>query len=127
MSEPKTISSEDGDAEPLAAILARLAVELRNAAKDTDRLHRLVDSVGSSNVKDKHELIHSAQAIDAIEQTLSGLSDFVSALAALLPPDWEIDGATATRGVKLAALAARLADGSGDGRTDHPPGEFEFF
>jgi len=129
MTEPKTTSLCGAIArtEPLVEVLLRLAAELGNVAKDTDRLHRLVDGVEWSNVKEKHELIHSAQAIDAIEQTLSGLSDFVAALAALSPPDWEIAGETASRSVKLAELAARLADGSSDGRTDHPAGEFEFF
>jgi len=129
MTEPKTSSpcGAKERSEPLAEILSRLAMELRNTAKETDRLHCLVDGVEWSNVKEKQELIHSAQAIDAIEQTLSGLSDFVAALAALAPADWEISGGTASRSVKLAELAARLGDHEDDGRTDHPAGEFEFF
>ncbi|MBG0808634.1 hypothetical protein IY145_04520 [Methylosinus sp. H3A] len=129
MTEPKTISPRGANerSQPLVEVLSRLAVELRNAAKETDRLHCLVDGVEWSNVEEKHELIHSAQAIDAIEQTLSGLSDFVDALAELAPADWEICGRTASRSVKLAELAARLSDSPDDGRTDHPAGEFEFF
>ncbi|CAN2533827.1 hypothetical+protein [Methylocapsa aurea] len=129
MTEPKTTSpcGANERPEPLAEVLSRLAAELRNAAKETDRLHCLVDGVEWSNVKEKHELIHSAQAIDAIEQTLSGLSDFVCALAELARPDWRISGGMASRSVKLAELAARLGDHDDDGRTDHPAGELEFF
>ncbi|BBU61602.1 hypothetical protein MSC49_15370 [Methylosinus sp. C49] len=129
MTEPKTTSpcGAHERPQPLVEVLSRLAAELRNAAKETDRLHCLVDGVEWSNVEEKHELIHSAQAIDSIEQTLSGLSDFVCALAELAPGDWQVNGATAARSVKLAELAARLGDHDDDGRTDHPAGELEFF
>jgi hypothetical protein len=118
----------DHDDEPQAMtdVLGRIARELRDAAANTDRLHRLVEGVAWHNVKEKHELIHSAQAIDSIEQTLSALSDFVVALAELAPRQWEIAGAAALRNVRLAELAARLADRPG---SDHatPSGDSEFF
>ncbi|WP_018264540.1 hypothetical protein [Methylosinus sp. LW4] len=129
MTEPKTTSpcGAHERPQPLVEVLSRLATELRNAAKETDRLHCLVDGVEWSNIEEKHELIHSAQAIDSIEQTLSGLSDFVCALAELAPAEWQVCGGAAARSVKLAELAARLGDHDDDGRTDHPAGELEFF
>ncbi|MBY6240571.1 hypothetical protein [Methylosinus sp. Sm6] len=96
--------------QAMTDILGRVARELRETAASTDRLHCLVEGVAWHNVKEKHELIRSAQAIDAIEQTLSALSDFVSALAELAPRQWEVAGAAASRRVRLAELAARLAD-----------------
>jgi hypothetical protein len=104
----------------------RIAEELRDAAKDTDRLHCLVDGVEWRSVKEKEELIRSAQLIDAIEQRLSGLSDFVSALADLAPDQWLLQGHVASQNVKLAALAARLAALPHSG-SSHPAGESEFF
>jgi hypothetical protein len=103
-------TNDDEQPQAMTDILGRIARELREAAASTDRLHCLVEGVAWHNVKEKHELIRSAQAIDAIEQTLSALSDFVVALAELAPRQWEVAGAAASRHVRLAELAARLAD-----------------
>lgn len=113
--------------QPLIDILSRVARELRDAARDTDRLHCLVDGVEWGNVKEKEELIRSAQLIDAIEQRLSGLSDFVSALAELAPDQWELEGHRASQSVKLSELAARLANRPGAAVAAHQAGESEFF
>jgi hypothetical protein len=115
----------DDRREAMTDILDRVAVELRDAAAKTDRLHCLVEGVHWHNVKEKHELIRSAQAIDALEQTLSALSDFVSALAELTPRQWEVAGQSASRRVRLAELAARLSDRPH--LADHAGGESEFF
>jgi hypothetical protein len=115
----------DDRPEAMTAILDRVAAELREAAAKTDRLHCLVEGVAWHNVKEKHEIIRSAQAIDALEQTLSALSDFVSALAELTPRQWEVAGQSASRRVRLAELAARLSDRPHI--TDHAGGESEFF
>jgi hypothetical protein len=134
MNAARTVA-QDGEPErdaderlqAMTAILGRVASELRDAAQKTDRLHCLVEGVGWHNVKEKHELIRSAQAIDSIEQTLSALSDFVSALAELTPPQWEVAGQSASRSVRLAALAARLADLPHVAHGDHAGGDSEFF
>lgn len=115
----------DDRLEAMTAILDRVAAELREAAAKTDRLHCLVEGVAWHNVKEKHEIIRSAQAIDALEQTLSALSDFVTALAELTPRQWEVAGQSASRRVRLAELAARLSDRPHI--ADHAGGESEFF
>lgn len=123
---PAPQTDHDDDPQAMTDILGRVARELRAAAVSTDRLHCLVEGVAWHDVKEKHELIRSAQAIDAIEQTLSALSDFVCALAALAPRQWEVAGAAASRHVRLAELAARLADRPQPESTDSG-GESEFF
>jgi hypothetical protein len=113
--------------QAMTEILGRVASELRDAASKTDHLHCLVEGVAWHNVTEKHELIRSAQAIDSIEQTLTALSDFVSALAEMTPPQWEVAGQSASRRVRLAALAARLADLPHVTHGDHASGDSEFF
>lgn len=115
----------DDRLEAMTDLLDRVAAELREAAAKTDRLHCLVEGVAWHNVKEKHEIIRSAQAIDALEQTLSALSDFVSALAEMTPRQWEVAGQSASRRVRLAELAARLSDRPHI--ADHAGGESEFF
>jgi hypothetical protein len=114
----------DNGHQALVDVLSRLASELRETAKETDRLHCLVDGVAWGDVKEKAELMRSAQAIDAIEQKLSGLSEFVAALAEQAPRQWEVAGHLAAARLKLAGLAARLVDRP---HADHPAGESEFF
>ncbi|PWB82589.1 MAG: hypothetical protein C3F11_11070 [Methylocystaceae bacterium] len=113
--------------QPLTDVLTRVAHELRNLAKDTDRLHCLVDNVHWAGVEEKDEVMRSAQAIDAIEQRLSALSDFVAALAELAPAQWEVEGHLASQKVKLAELAGRLSDQPHTPSAVHHAGDSEFF
>jgi transposase len=125
--DAQSARATDDPPQPMPEILGRLADELRDAAARTDRLHRLAESIAWRDVEEKHELIRSAQAIDAIEQTLSALSDFVSALAELTPRQWEVAGGSASRRVRLAELAARLADRPLVAGAEHAGGDSEFF
>lgn len=113
--------------QPITDFLARVAQELRELAGETDHLHCLVDNMDWDNAKDKDELMRSAQSIDSIEQRLSALSDFISALVELAPAHWEVEGHVASQRVKLAKLAARLLDHPHPVSTVHHPGESEFF
>lgn len=113
--------------QPLPDVLTRIARELRLLAKDTDHLHCLVDNVHWASVAEKDEVMRSAQAIDAIEQRLSALSDFVSALAELAPAQWEVEGHLASQRVKLAELARRLSDRPHTPSAVHHAGDSEFF
>lgn len=113
--------------QPLTDLLTRVAHELRDLAKDTDRLHCLVDNVKWDSVKEKNDLMRSAQAIDSIEQRLSALSDFITALVELAPVQWEVEGHVASKRVKLAELAARLLDHPRTPTGVHHAGESEFF
>jgi hypothetical protein len=125
MAAPQT--EPDDAPQAMTDILGRLARELREAAANTDRLHCLVEGVAWRDVEEKHELIRSAQAIDSIEQTLSALSDFVDALAELAPRQWQVAGAAASRHVRLAELAARLADRPQPQGAAPSSGDSEFF
>lgn len=113
--------------EPLIAVLGRLAGELRRAAEETDRLHGLVEGVERGDPAAKAERICSAQTIDSLEQTLSSLASYIAALGALSSPRWKIAAHEALREVKLAELAARLADRAGADPDRRAPGELEFF
>jgi hypothetical protein len=116
------------EVQQMNELLSRVADELRDLAHATDRLHCLVDHVKWSNLVEKNAFVSSAQGIDGIEQRLSALSDFISALAALTPPDLTVEGHVALRKIKLADLAARLcnqANSAGPG--PHVAGELEFF
>ncbi|MBI1867092.1 MAG: hypothetical protein HYS06_02140 [Methylocystis sp.] len=115
--------------QPMIEILSRVAHELRDLAASTDGLHCLVDNIKWESIVEKHALMQSAQALDVFEQRLSGLSDFIFALADLMPSQWEVEGHVASRKVKLTALAVRLANQPSSPSTinQHIPGDLEFF
>lgn len=115
--------------QPMIEVLSSIAHELRDLAGSTDRLHCLVGHIKWESIVEKNAFMRSAQGIDAIEQRLSALSDFISALTDLIPPQWEVEGHVAMRKIKLAELAARLSNQQAGPSTtvQHIAGESEIF
>jgi hypothetical protein len=96
--------------QPIIEILGRVAAELTDLAKSVDRLHCLVENIDRDHIVERRSFIHSAQAIDIIEQRLSGLAHFVLELGELMPGHWEVVSHTAAENVKLSELSARLSN-----------------
>lgn len=113
-------------AVPSADIFGALALELERAGQLCDLLEsvmaRLVEASGSTAPDDA---MRDAQAVDALGQTLRGLSTFVETLAQQGhgPAGYDVDPALKT--ITLAALASRLAAETGQASAAHGPGHEE--
>jgi hypothetical protein len=120
--------AETHQSEPVIDILTRVASELDDIAAAINQLHALIECIDQGGIKDKGLFIHSAQAIDILEQRASGLSHFISELSDLMPDHWELESLAAARKLKLSELAARLTRREiVEVLAAVAPGESEFF
>lgn len=124
------------DADPQPADAPALADVLRSVGRELSGLGRtasgLQDALGplAAAGGPGGGGLYELQALDALTQSLHGVSDFLGALAETVPAGWTCDAARAARAVALSDLARRLRGGS-------PPealpaqgggaGEFELF
>jgi hypothetical protein len=115
---------------PVTDILGRVAEELRQAALVIDRTPVCTEHVKDGIGGEESEYVRAMQGLDHSAQMLSGLADFLSALADRAPAHWRIDPHPASQVVTLAELASRLsfqvarARGEDDGGSN---GDCEFF
>jgi hypothetical protein len=115
-------------AEPVIDILTRVASELTDIADGVSQLHSMIDCIDQGGIRDKSAFIHSAQAIDILEQRACGLAHFITELAELMPDHWELESAAAARKLKLSELATRLTRREiVEVMAAITPGESEFF
>lgn len=107
---------------PLTVLLSRLAAELASLQALAGDMEAAVDDMVErhAGMLDARS-IRNLQLLDIVGQTLVALSAVAANAAARAAPDWAIDGQAAVAGVKLAALAQRLAEGAGHA----PPAETE--
>ena len=99
---------------PMSALLRQLARELGALQLMAADMESSVDDMierhaGALDARS----IQNLQLLDILNQTLQALSAFADDTAALVPPEWTVDGAAATAHLKLASLAQRLSKGSG--------------
>jgi hypothetical protein len=100
-------------ATPLADLLNRMALELRDLTQVVDDLQRLVGRLVAANAIRDAAAMHDLQNFDRLGQTLSGVANFAEALSQAAHRDWALDPQSASRAVALSELAARLMS-SGD-------------
>ena len=111
-------------------ILGRVAAELRQAALVIDRTPICTEHIKEGMGADDSDYLRAMQGLDHSAQMLSGLADFLSAIADRAPDHWRIDPHPASQVVTLAELASRLsfqvahAEGEGSPETN---GDCEFF
>jgi hypothetical protein len=112
---------------PLPALLNVVGEELQHLALAVERLHDIVELPG---VRDSLQQAHCSgvlQGIDHVTQNLSGLSEFLSALAADAPRDCTLDTAAACDVVRIASLCERLKSPTSPRPAANGHDECEFF
>jgi hypothetical protein len=111
-------------------ILGHVADELRQAAALIDKTpvctEHFMEGIGSQD----SIYMRAMQGLDHSAQWLSGLADFLSALAESAPSHWHLDPHSASQVVTLAGLASRLrfrAEHPENGKAGATDGDCEFF
>lgn len=126
------LSCEDeqqADLVPVPVVLNRVGRELRQLAATVEDLQALIGGLVVERACADAGPIYQLQKIDLLRQELSGVADFVAALAPSAGADWLVDPAAATRTLTLSDLAARLSsiDRKRDLRDDASAGDCEFY
>jgi hypothetical protein len=109
MRAPVPAPADDGEGEPLAEVLSRMADELRSVACLIASAEAHLDGVGRS-AGISAEVVRDFQNIDTALQTVTGLAEFMETLGHGLSDEMRIDTATALNVVKLADMRRRLAE-----------------
>ena len=92
----------------LAVIVDRVSGELDKVSSRLQTLdHAVAELAAASSVG--HSMFHRLQELDRVNQEVSCLTQFLSALAARIPDEWSVDFHEARSSVTLEALAAALA------------------
>lgn len=94
---------------PIGDVLSRVGHELGHLARLLEHLETLVGPLTLEAAGRDVGFLHHMQGFDHIGQKVSGLADFLAALAPAAPSQWLVDPAAAARVVTLADLASRLA------------------
>lgn len=106
--------------QPLSRTIGACAGELAALA---DRCEAL--QAGLAPALQSGAAIEEAQTLDLLTQTLAAVADYLHALSANLPADWQVDAAQAAAIVPLTELAWRLA--GGPMHTPPETGELDLF
>lgn len=89
----------------ILAAVGREATALGHVADGAqDRMSRLARASGLDE-----GAMQDLQSLDLFSQSLFGLADFLSDLAADIPAEWDADAVAAARNVRLSDLARRLS------------------
>ncbi|WP_036255499.1 hypothetical protein [Methylocapsa acidiphila] len=93
---------------PIGDLLVRVSAELAHLGQMLDDLEAVVGRLIIEAGRRDPDVMHHAQGFDHIGQKISGLADFLAALAPSAPRHWLIDPGLAARALTLADLASRL-------------------
>jgi hypothetical protein len=126
--DPDFFETPDAKTTPVADLLRRIAVELRDLTQTVDDLQLAVGGLVSSSAAHDACAMHQLQNFDALSQTLSGLADFTQALGDAASEHWRLNPHPASRVVLLSDLAVRLVSNEPAPAAEaSAAGEFEFF
>jgi CelD/BcsL family acetyltransferase involved in cellulose biosynthesis len=110
------MKTQTDSSERLAALHVPIADVLRRVGRELAHLGRVLEQFENLTIpfileagRRDVDLLHQVQGVDHIGQTLSGLADFLAALAPAASDRWRVDPRAAAGTVTLAELAARLA------------------
>jgi|HubBroStandDraft_4_1064222.scaffolds.fasta_scaffold1168934_1 hypothetical protein len=127
--KPLKTGPDTATTAPVTEILGRVAAELRQAAVLIERLPICTEHFKESMGSEDSHYLRAMQGLDHSSQRLSGLADFLSALADRAPAHWHLDTHLASQVVTLAELAKRLkltAEAAGES-AGASSGDCEFF
>ncbi len=94
--------------EPMAEVLGRVGQELDDLAAHLAHVQGLISPLVLKASSLEPKFLREIQAVDHIEQKLSGLSRFLKALGPLMQGHWVLDPSEASETVTLSELSRRL-------------------
>ncbi len=113
---------------PIADVLSRISYELAHLSRLLEHFERFAAPLVVEAARRDADVLHQMQGFDHIGQKLSGLADFLAALAPAASDRWTVDPSAAARSVTLADLAARLGFSDENGASCSTAwGDFELF
>jgi hypothetical protein len=115
------------DAEPIADVLARVRSELDQIANSIDNMQAVVGELTWDLARQDPEYLKAMQSVDHSAQIVAGLGEFLVALAKDAPAEWRLNPGAASKIVRLADLAARLATATPLGKQGDESGNCELF
>lgn len=110
------------DAAPVGDVLRAVGRELADLGRQATELQTLLGALGPGDGREPAVLCR-LQTLDALTQSLNGVSEFLDALAPTLPPRWTCDAARAAGTLTLSDLARRLGGGPAPASGLLPAGE----
>jgi hypothetical protein len=102
------IDPPESAVEPIAEILGRVGQELDDLAEQLQRVQGLISPLVLQASSLEPGFLQEIQAVDHIEQKLTCLSRFLSALGPMMHGHWVLDMTEASEVVTLSELARRL-------------------
>lgn len=115
------------DGEPIADVLGRVRSELDQIASSIDNMQAVVGELTWDLASQDPEYLKAMQSVDHSAQIVAGLGEFLVALVKDAPADWRLDPGAASKIVRLADLAARLATATPPECKDDDSGDCDFF
>lgn len=122
-----------GDLDPgvalaLGDVLRAVGQELADLGRLTSEL-QVALSPSELGIGQERAAPYRLQTLDALTQTLHGVSDFLRALAPTVPVHWSCDAKRAAEAITLSDLARRLSCSMADDRPcpSEEAGELELF
>jgi len=94
---------------PMSDVTMAVQVELTRLAAVANDIQETFGAALVQAARSHPESLGKAQGLDLLAQHLSGVADFLEALAPHLPADWSVDPVPAARTVRLSDLSDRLA------------------
>ena len=123
--EPAPELTSEPAHEPAAEIARRVAHELHQLSSVTSRIECAVSGLMLNSSGTTPGLHRDLQSLDSLGQMLDALAQFLTDMAAQIPPDWTFDPTNAAASVKLKDLANRLANQNQENQ--NPDNDCEFF
>ena len=106
-----TLNDAPANAEPVAQLLDRAVVEMRDLTSVVNELEALVGNLVLAGSFGTSNSIYDLQKLDFLRQSIGGIADFLDGIRLSADPQWAVDTEMAAAPVKLADLAARLRGG----------------
>lgn len=103
-----SLNSALSNPEPVARLLDRAVVEMRDLTSVVNELEALVGNLVHAGALGASNSIYDLQKLDLLRQNIGGIADFLDNIRLAAHPDWAIDSELAAAPVKLAELSARL-------------------
>ena len=121
------LNSALANQEPVARLLDRAVVEMRDLTSVVNELEVLIGDLVHAGALGPSNSIYDLQKLDCLRQNIGGIADFLDNIRLAAHPEWAIDTDLAAAPIKLAELSARLRGTRDVISTDDEADCFELF
>jgi hypothetical protein len=111
---------------PIPEVLTTASHEVRLLSDGVNELQELIGNLVVAGAFGGSHSLYELQSLDRIAQGLEAVADYLNGVSKLSSPEWKIDVAEASRGVKLAELSDRLNGNKSDGAEPSHAGAGDF-